>query len=432
MTDTAENRVFGKKRPQHVLILASGEKVRHMTIRPWMAALAGCTIGLFSLGYLGATGYLILRDDLIGATMARQTRMQNDYEDRIAALRAQVDRVTSRQLLDQQVVEKKVEKLLEQQAALTSRHGRMSELLERAENSGVAATPAAPSSLSNAMAPEKRAELTGGLSAIEKLMAPRAPQPEKPAATDRRAAYVPQSGETPSDRADRVFSKVTISLKDIERQQISRIARLTNDAEDKASAMQDIIRQAGLKIDESGADDIGGPYAAPQRSETDPFNLSLTNLDNALNRLDIVKESATALPFGNPAPGRTITSRFGNRMDPFLGRPALHTGIDFRAETGADVKATGAGKVTVAENSGGYGNMVEIDHGQGVSTRFGHLSAILVRAGDKVEAGDIIGRAGSTGRSTGPHVHYEVRRNDTPVDPMRFLIAGAELKTYLK
>ncbi|WP_332302456.1 M23 family metallopeptidase [Rhizobium sp. GR12] len=436
MTDTAENRVFGKKRQQHVLVLASGDKVRHMTIRPWMTALAGCTIGLFSLGYLGATGYLILRDDLIGATMARQTRMQHDYEDRIAALRAQVDRVTSRQLLDQQVVEKKVEKLLQQQAALTSRHGRMSELLERAENSGVAAStapiPTAPSSLSNAMAPEKRADLTGGLSAIENLMAPRTPQPEKAAGTDKRAAYVPESGETPSDRADRVFSKVTLSLKDIERQQISRISRLTSDAEDKASAMQDIIRQAGLKIDESGTDGTGGPYADPQRNDTDPFNMSLTNLDNALNRLDVVKETATALPFGNPAPGRAITSRFGNRLDPFLGRPALHTGIDFRAETGADVKATGAGKVTVAENSGGYGNMVEIDHGQGVSTRFGHLSTILVKAGDKVETGDVIGRAGSTGRSTGPHVHYEVRRNDTPVDPMRFLIAGAELKTYLK
>lgn len=433
MTDTAENRVFGKKREPHVLILARGESVRHMTIRPWMAALAGCTIGLFSLGYLGATSYLILRDDLIGATMARQTRMQNDYEDRIAALRAQVDRVTSRQLLDQQVVEKKVEKLLEQQAALTSRHGRMSELLERAENSGIAAeAPAAPSSLSNAMVPEKRADLSGGLSAIEKLMTSKKQAPEKTAASDRRAAYMPEAGETPSDRADRVFSKVTLSLKDIERQQISRIARLTSDAEDKASAMQEIIRQAGLKIEENGTDDVGGPYAAPLGGETDPFNLSLTSLDNALNRLDVVKETATALPFGNPAPGRAITSRFGNRMDPFLGRPALHTGIDFRAETGADVKSTGAGRVTVAENSGGYGNMVEIDHGQGVSTRFGHLSAILVRAGDRVEAGDVIGRAGSTGRSTGPHVHYEVRRNDTPVDPMRFLIAGAELKTYLK
>ncbi len=433
MNNTAQNRIFGKKREPLVLILARGEKVRHMTVRPWMAVLSGCAIGLFSLGYIGATGYLILRDDLIGATMARQTRMQNDYEDRIAALRGQVDRVTSRQLLDQQVVENKVEKLLEQQAALSSRHGRMSELLGRAENAGIATPPAAASPLSNAIMPEKRADLKGGTSAIEKLMAPRNAEPQDAAtATDMRTSFAPQAGETSSDRADRVFSKVTLSLKDIERQQISRIAKLTTDAEDKAGAMQDIIRQAGLKIEESGASDVGGPFAAPQRGEKDPFNLSLSSLDNALNLLDMVKETATALPFGNPAPGRAITSRFGNRMDPFLGRPALHTGIDFRAETGANVMSTGAGKVIVAEYSGGYGNMVEIDHGQGVSTRFGHLSGILVKAGDRVEAGSVVGRAGSTGRSTGPHVHYEVRRNDTPVDPMRFLTAGAELKTYMK
>lgn len=426
MAQTAEQPGFGRKRQQHVLILASGDRVRHLTIRPWMTALAVSLAGALSLALLGATSYLILRDDLIGATMARQTRMQHDYEDRIAALRAQVDRVTSRQLLDQQVVERKVEKLLEQQTALTSRHGRMSELLERAESAGIAPSPA-PSAYSNALAPEKRASASGGVSAIEKLI-----QPEKASKAEKQAFYAPSSGETPSDRADRIFSKVTLSLKDVERQQISRIAALTADAESKTSAMQEIIRQAGLKIDESDAQDVGGPYADPQQVDRDPFNISLASLDNALNRLDLVKETATGMPFGNPAPGRTITSRFGNRMDPFLGRPALHTGIDFRAETGADVKATGSGKVTIAENSGGYGNMVEIDHGQGVSTRFGHMSAILVRVGDRIETGDVIGRAGSTGRSTGPHIHYEVRRNDAPVDPMRFLVAGAELKTYLK
>ncbi|MFK0382292.1 M23 family metallopeptidase [Agrobacterium sp. NPDC090273] len=426
MAQTAEQPGFGKKRKQHVLILASGDRVRHLTIRPWMTALAVSVAGALSLAYLGATSYLILRDDLIGATMARQTRMQHDYEDRIAALRAQVDRVTSRQLLDQQVVERKVEKLLDQQTALTSRHGRMSELMERAENAGI--TPAAtPSAFSNALLPEKSADKGRGVSAIEKLM-----QPDKAPKSEKQVFYAPGSGETPSDRADRIFSKVTLSLKDIERQQISRIAELTADAENKATAMQDIIRQAGLKIDEAGNQDVGGPYAAPQPAENDPFNVSLASLDNALNRLDLVKETATGMPFGNPAPGRTITSRFGNRLDPFLGRPALHTGIDFRAETGANVKATGAGTVTIAENSGGYGNMVEIDHGQGVSTRFGHLSAILVKPGDKIDTGDVIGRAGSTGRSTGPHIHYEVRRNDAPVDPMRFLVAGSELKTYLK
>ncbi|MGO7208472.1 M23 family peptidase, partial [Rhizobium ruizarguesonis] len=132
-----QHRVFGRRAQEHILILASGDKVRHMTVRPWMAALAFCFVGVFSIGYLLATSYLVLRDDLIGATMARQARMQHDYEDRIAALRAQVDRITSRQLLDQQVVEDKVDKLMEQQMALTSRHGKLDNLLDRAESSGL-------------------------------------------------------------------------------------------------------------------------------------------------------------------------------------------------------------------------------------------------------------------------------------------------------
>lgn len=76
--------------------------------------------------------------------------------------------------------------------------------------------------------------------------------------------------------------------------------------------------------------------------------------------------------------------------------------------------------------------MVEVDHGKGITTRYGHLSQILVKEGDKVALGEVIGKAGSTGRSTGPHVHYEVRLNDEPVDPTRFLVAGTQLKTYLQ
>ena len=135
---STESQVFGKRTQKHIIILASGDKVRHMTIRPWMAAVSVCFVSVFSIGYLAATSYLVLRDDLIGGTMARQARMQHEYEDRIAALRAQVDRVTSRQLLDQQVVEDKVEKLLQQQMALSSRHGRLGTLLDRAEESGIA------------------------------------------------------------------------------------------------------------------------------------------------------------------------------------------------------------------------------------------------------------------------------------------------------
>ncbi len=105
----------------------------------------------------------------------------------------------------------------------------------------------------------------------------------------------------------------------------------------------------------------------------------------------------------------------------------MHTGLDFRAEHGAPVRASGAGQVVGAEYAGGYGYMVEIDHGNGVSTRYAHLSAITVSAGETVETGAVLGRAGSTGRSTGPHLHYETRIDGEAVDPQRFLRAGARL-----
>lgn len=423
MAHPAEHRTFGKQKKQHVLILASGDHVRHLTIRPWMAAMTLCFVCVLGIGYLAATAYLIFRDDLIGATIAHQARMQHDYEDRISALRAQIDRVTSRQLLDQQVVEQKVEKLFEQQAALTSRHGRLGGLLERAEESGLSTEE--PSTTAT---PGKQASLSGGANAIENLLGT-----SKKAATPATVAalgYAPV-GENSSDRADRVFSKVTLSLKTIEQDQLHRITQLTRGADKKTEEMAAIMTRTGIKIDDLKPSGIGGPFVEPQNANGSIFENSMNDLDVALNRLEIMRSTAGELPFGNPAPGRNITSRFGNRMDPFLGRPALHAGIDFQAETGANVRSTGAGTVTVAANSGGYGNMVEVDHGQGITTRYGHMSAILVKVGDTIEAGDIVGRAGSTGRSTGPHVHYEVRRNDSPIDPMRFLSAGVKLQSYL-
>lgn len=418
MTNTTENRVFGKRRHPYVLILANGDKVRHLTLRPWLTATALCVAGLLSVGYIGSTAYLILRDDIIGATMARQARIQHDYEDRISALRSQVDRVTSRQLIDQQVVERKVEKLLAKQATLTSRHGRLDDAIERAANSGLL-LPENTKSLSNAMMPDKRADLSGAASAIDRLIKPSS----KPGTQARKEATL--------DRADDVLSTVNLSLRGIEDEQMTRIAELTTGAANKADAMAGIMRSTGVKLDARHETGVGGPFVEPMKAGADPFDASLTNLDTALDRLDAIRSTAESLPFGNPAPGRGISSRFGNRLDPFLGRLALHAGVDFQAETGAAIHSTGAGTVSFAGNSGGYGNMVEVDHGQGITTRYGHMSEILVKPGDKVALGDILGKAGSTGRSTGPHVHYEVRLNDTPVDPMRFLVAGSELKTYL-
>ena len=134
------------------------------------------------------------------------------------------------------------------------------------------------------------------------------------------------------------------------------------------------------------------------------------------------------MPVRKPLPGDLeVSSGFGVRRDPFLGRPAMHTGLDLRGDIGEPVRATADGKVEIAGWDGGYGNMVEIDHGHGLSTRFGHLSKIEVKVGQKVHIGDVIGRIGSTGRSTGPHLHYETRINGEPVDPQKFLRAGIRL-----
>lgn len=427
MAERPENRVFGKRRQQHVVILASGDTIRHMTIRPWMAAVTFCFAGMFTVGYLAATSYLVLRDDLIGATMARQARMQHDYEDRISALRAQVDRVTSRQLLDQQVVEEKVEKLMQQQLALSERHGKLDALLNRAENSGVDGVPL----------PEQKPAIDGrradAVDAIDALMGGTAKAPEKTPAL----AYA-ATGESVADRADRLFSRVTLSLKDLEHEQLARIQSLTAGAAETADAIQSILRRNGFELAEGAADApavdadtaIGGPFVEPVNF-ADPFEDSISDLDTALERLDTARRTARKLPFGNPSPGSSITSRFGNRTDPFLSRLALHAGIDFRVSTGTEIRSTGAGTITVAGRNGGYGNMVEIDHGNGVTTRYAHLSRVLVKVGDHVEASAPVGLSGTTGRSTGPHLHYEVRRNGRATDPMRFLTAGMKLTSYM-
>ncbi|APO67785.1 peptidase M23 family protein [Rhizobium gallicum] len=429
MTHAQHNRVFGKRSQEHILILASGDKVRHVTIKPWMAALGFCFSAVFVIGYLLATSYLVLRDDLIGATMARQARMQHDYEDRIAALRAQVDRVTSRQLLDQQLVEDKVDKLMQQQMALASRHGKFGSLLDRAENSGLTRKD----EMIPAQAKDKRASLSAGARAIDKLLA----GTDEPAdATPDTLAYVP-TPETVGDRADRLFSKVTLSLKGVEEEQRARVEQLTVDAGDAASNIEKVLTRFRIAVPEQAAvkpddDDsaVGGPYVEPENG--DNFNNSLAQLDTALTRLEAVRSTAESLPFRNPAIGKEITSPFGNRRDPFLGRLALHSGVDFRFAAGEKICPTAPGKVVNAGWTGGYGNMVEIDHGNGISTRYGHMSQILVKAGDRVGRSDVIGLAGSTGRSTGTHLHYEVRQNGRAVDPVYFLNAGLKLATYIK
>ena len=170
----------------------------------------------------------------------------------------------------------------------------------------------------------------------------------------------------------------------------------------------------------------GGPLVSAQdaaavQGQDDAFHAMFLGW----RKQDAVGAAGTmAVPSAKPISAATFTSAFGVRSDPFRGQSAMHAGIDLAAPQGTAVYATADGMVDAAEWRGGYGNLVELDHGHGLQTRFGHLSRVLVHPGQKVHRGDLIALVGSTGRSTGPHLHYEVRIDGQAVNPLPFLQAS--------
>jgi murein DD-endopeptidase MepM/ murein hydrolase activator NlpD len=142
------------------------------------------------------------------------------------------------------------------------------------------------------------------------------------------------------------------------------------------------------------------------------------------SRLFDQKIAKIMLPTAQPVPGSHLGSPFGFRIDPITGRSAWHTGLDFQAEPGTPILAAAGGVVVVQEYHPAYGNMVEIDHGNNLITRYAHASATFVKKGDLVKRGQKIAAVGSTGRSTGPHLHFEVLADGQPQDPQKFLVQG--------
>ncbi|WP_246448816.1 M23 family metallopeptidase [Sphingomonas sabuli] len=161
---------------------------------------------------------------------------------------------------------------------------------------------------------------------------------------------------------------------------------------------------------------VGGPFDSGSGDPT------FKQLFSSWKKLDTLAGGAIAIPSEKPVQTAEFTSAFGVRSDPFRKASAMHAGIDLAGPVGTPIHATAEGTVLRAGwNSGGYGNFIEIDHGRGIVTRYGHLSAIHVSAGSRVSRGEVIGKMGSTGRSTGSHLHYEVRIDDRPVNPIPFM-----------
>ncbi len=161
----------------------------------------------------------------------------------------------------------------------------------------------------------------------------------------------------------------------------------------------------------------GGPYEAATGGDA-----TFKQLFTSWKKLDNLADGAIAVPSEKPVRHADFTSGYGIRSDPFKGRAAMHAGIDLAGPIGTPIYATADGTVSASEyNSGGYGNLIKLDHGRGIETRYGHLSFIGVRPGQRVSRGQLIGRMGSTGRSTGSHLHYEVRIDGRAVNPIPFM-----------
>jgi murein DD-endopeptidase MepM/ murein hydrolase activator NlpD len=166
----------------------------------------------------------------------------------------------------------------------------------------------------------------------------------------------------------------------------------------------------------------GGPFIEFKRAgRGSPAHDNLVALGDSLDKLSDLQRAARAIPVGPPLNAYGLASPYGLRRDPFNGQLAMHSGIDLAAPQGAEIRARAPGKVVFAGRNGMYGNMVEVDHGYGLRTRYGHLSQIAVRQGQSVNVRDKLGAVGSTGRSTAPHLHYEILFNGKTIDPRKFV-----------
>src|SRR6202795_2001235 len=407
-------------------LVHAGKQVRFGPVAFWIVIGTATVLGMWSAA---TATYFAFRDDVLTRLIARQAEMQYAYEDRIAELRAKVDRTTSRQLLDQEQFDQKLEQIMRRQTTLESR----ATALGAIPDASVTGSIRSPSR--GAATSEPTSSATPKPSPISDTVIFVAP-PDREARLESRAPVIvaPRSNQFAKVQGvDNVVVRLQSSLDLIERRQMAALSSVEDSMESRVRRMRGVFTDLGLDMPRLEAATpragVGGPFVPVKlTADAGAFERQLYRINITRTQVERLNRTLALVPYRKPVVGEVeFTSGFGVRSDPFLGRPAMHTGLDFRASTGDPVRATANGKVVSSGWAGGYGRMVEVDHGNGLSTRYGHLSEINVKVGDTVRIGQVIGAVGSTGRSTGPHLHYETRIDGEAVDPQKFLRAGVRL-----
>jgi len=407
-------------------IVHAGKQVRFGPVVFWIVVGTVTVLGIWSAA---TATYFAFRDDVLTRLIARQAEMQYAYEDRIAELRAKVDRTTSRQLLDQEQFDQKLDQIMRRQTALESRATALGAMPDAMVTGSIRPSARGATNDTSSTATPKPSPISDTVI----FVAP----PDREARLESRAPLIgnPQPNQFAKVQGgvDNVLVRLQTSLDQVERRQIAALSSVEDGMESKVRRMRGVITDLGLDMAQLEAATpragVGGHFVPVKlTANAGPFERQLYQINVTRAQVDRLNRTLALVPYRKPVVGEVeFTSGFGVRSDPFLGRPAMHTGLDFRAAMGDPVRATANGKVVSSGWAGGYGRMVEIDHGNGLSTRYGHLSQINVKVGDLIKIGQVIGEVGSTGRSTGPHLHYETRIDGDAVDTQKFLRAGVRL-----
>jgi murein DD-endopeptidase MepM/ murein hydrolase activator NlpD len=486
MAETLLERVWAwlhETFPERQIYVRSDGRVQFFTFGPTLqATIAG--LSLIFLGWVAfATVNVVFKDRIIAAKDHRYQQMQSAYENRVADLQISYDELNGALVSAEDRFKSVADELQTKQNTIMRFINRKEQV--DATLSGLAgatatppngttvvnaASPSFPAPPSSASGPSDGVDITapsgapmdtesGGGSELSVMPQPAAPQPRT--AKPTRASFLDLGGAmgqltgllfgshsaqqgparvTPSTLAQhpalRQLALETLRVQRIGVAETQLLAGTETRLNERVSSLQGIIRRAGIDPAQyarkfSSVEGVGGPEIPLQQIHIDgiadsAFENAYLSASAVLEQMNGLLSSLRHIPLTIPVHGSAFeeTSGFGARVDPFTGHYAFHPGVDFAGPWGSTVTSTAPGTVVFAGNRGGYGNMVEIDHGFGIHTRYGHLSSILVQVGARVGKGAPIGRLGSTGRSTGPHVHYEVWYDDVVRNPSNFIEAG--------
>lgn len=432
--------LFARAFPEKTILLRSNARLHCLRLcsKAQIAGIVGLTVA--GLWTAGATGLLAVKLYGEAERDAAEVEVAAAYEARLAQAVGRIAALETAAKAEAARAETAA-------AALAERHEAFAEALTAEQE---AAAEAAALRLRAEALSRERDALEARLAALEaedgdmtRRLAEAEGERDELALTLERVAVALDAAAHARDDAKALAGEIGTALGALEAgvaaerdSQAVLLAQLEEAAELSLGPLEDMLRTAGVDLDgilaemRREAQGEGGPFVPVPETTAALAAMGearVLSVMTTLERASLLRLAAARLPFQRPVAGARMSSRFGGRKDPINGRRAVHEGLDFAGPRGTPIIATAEGEVTFAGWMSGYGRVVKIRHDFGFETLYAHMDRTRVDVGQRVEPGDRVGDLGNTGRSTGPHLHYEIRVGGRPVDPQKFIKAATNV-----